>query len=59
VASVLQGKLATTFHLSYGQIFWFCGVIAAIAGLFVTWTRPRAVPDMLARWRNRGSESPS
>ena len=57
VASVTQGQLATTFHLSYGQIFWFCGAMAAIAGLFVTWTRPRAVPDMLARWRNRGSES--
>ena len=59
VASVMQGQLATTFHLSYGQIFWFCGGIAALAGLFVTWTRPRAVPDMLARWRGRGSESHS
>ena len=59
VASVMQGQLATTLHLSYGQIFWFCGGIAALAGLFVTWTRPRAVPDMLARWRNRGQESAS
>ena len=59
VASVMQGLLATTFHLSYGQIFWFCGAIAALAGLFVTWTRPRAVPDMLARWRNWSSETPS
>ena len=59
VASILQGQLATTFHLSYGQIFWFCGVMAAISGLFVTWTRPRAVPDMLARWRHRGQESAS
>ncbi len=57
VASVMQGQLATTFHLSYGQIFWFCGGIAALAGLFVTWTRPRAVPDMLARWRGREPES--
>jgi acyl-[acyl-carrier-protein]-phospholipid O-acyltransferase/long-chain-fatty-acid--[acyl-carrier-protein] ligase len=53
VASVTQGLLATTFHLSYGQIFWFCGAVAGLAGLFVTWTRPRAIPDMLARWRNR------
>ena len=59
VASVTQGLLATTFHLSYGQIFWFCGAVAGLAGLFVTWTRPRAVPDMLARWRNRGSASAS
>ena len=57
VASVTQGQLATTFHLSYGQIFWFCGVMAALSGLFVTWTRPRAVPDMLARWSKREPES--
>ncbi len=53
IASVTQGQLATTFDLSYGQIFWFCGAIAALAGIFVTWTRPRAVPDMLTRWRDR------
>ena len=57
LASVTQGQLATTFDLSYGQIFWFCGAMAALSGLFVTWTRPRAVPDMLARWTNRGPES--
>ncbi len=56
-AAVLQGQLATTFHLSYGQIFWFCGGVAALAGIFVTWTRPRAVPEMLARWRNGDKES--
>ena len=57
VASVTQGQLATTFDLSYGQIFWFCGAMAALSGLFVTWTRPRAVPDMLARWARREPES--
>ena len=57
VASLTQGQLATTFHLSYGQIFWFCGVMAALSGAFVTWTRPRAVPDMLARWARRGPDS--
>ncbi len=50
LASVLQGVLAKNLHLSYGQIFWVCGGLAALAGLFVTWTRPRAVPEMLARW---------
>jgi hypothetical protein len=39
-------------HLSYSQIFWVCGTVAALAGAFVTWSRPAAVPDMLARWRN-------
>ena len=57
VASVTQGQLATTFHLSYGQIFWFCGAMAALSGLFVTWTRPRAVPNMLARWARRQPET--
>jgi predicted MFS family arabinose efflux permease len=55
VASVAQSQLATTFHLSYGQIFWFCGAMAALSGLFVIWTRPRAVPEMLARWSKRES----
>lgn len=52
-AAVTQGLLSATIHLSYGQVFWVCGVVAGLAGLFVTWTRPRAVPDMLAHWRGR------
>lgn len=59
VASITQGQLAKTFHLSHGQIFWFCGAVSALAGLFVTWSRPRAVPDMLARWARRKPESGS
>lgn len=42
---------------NYGQIFWVCGGVAAIAGIFVTWSRPQAVPDMLARWTKREPES--
>jgi acyl-[acyl-carrier-protein]-phospholipid O-acyltransferase/long-chain-fatty-acid--[acyl-carrier-protein] ligase len=52
-ASVTQTLLSTTVHLSYGQVFWVCGVFAGVAGAFVTWSRPRAVPEMLARWRQR------
>lgn len=52
-ASVTQTLLSTTAHLSYGQVFWVCGVFAGVAGAFVTWSRPRAVPEMLARWRRR------
>jgi acyl-[acyl-carrier-protein]-phospholipid O-acyltransferase/long-chain-fatty-acid--[acyl-carrier-protein] ligase len=52
-ASVTQTLLSTTAHLSYGQVFWVCGVFAGVAGAFVTWSRPRAVPEMLARWRQR------
>ena len=51
-AAITQGLLSTTAHLSYGQVFWVCGLFAALAGLFVTWTRPRAMPEMLQRWRH-------
>jgi acyl-[acyl-carrier-protein]-phospholipid O-acyltransferase/long-chain-fatty-acid--[acyl-carrier-protein] ligase len=50
-AAIIQGQLVETVHLSYSQIFWFAGAVAALAGMFVTWTRPRAVPEMLARWK--------
>ncbi len=50
-AAIIQGQLAETIRLSYSQIFWFAGAVAALAGIFVTWTRPRAVPEMLARWK--------
>lgn len=52
-AAITQNKLASIAHLSYGQIFWVCGGVAALSGVFVTWSRPQAVPDMLARWKNR------
>ncbi len=54
-AAITQSVLSTTLHLSYGQVFWVCGVVAGLAGLFVTWSRPRAVPEMLDRWRHRES----
>lgn len=52
LAAIVQGQLAETLQLSYGRIFWFAGGCAALAGIFVTWTRPRAVPEMLARWKH-------
>ena len=51
-AAITQTGLSGVAHLGYGQIFWVCGAVAALAGAFVTWSRPTAVPDMLARWRN-------
>lgn len=52
-AAITQTLLSGTAHLSYGQIFWVCGGVAALSGTFVTWSRPQAVPEMLARWKNR------
>ena len=53
-AAMTQSWLAGTAHLSYNQIFWVCGGVAALAGGFVTWSRPLAVPQMLARWCHQG-----
>ena len=50
VAALMESVLSGTAHLSYGQIFWVCGAVAAAAGIFVSWTRPKAIQEMLARW---------
>lgn len=55
-AAITQSVLSGTLHLEYGRVFWFCGAVAAITGIFVTWSRPQAVPDMIARWKNPGAE---
>ncbi|MEI6654187.1 MAG: MFS transporter [Verrucomicrobiota bacterium] len=52
-AAMTQTALSGRAHLSYGQIFWVCGAVAVLAGVFVTWSRPQAVPEMLARWCKR------
>jgi acyl-[acyl-carrier-protein]-phospholipid O-acyltransferase/long-chain-fatty-acid--[acyl-carrier-protein] ligase len=52
-AAITQGLLSK--YVSYGQIFWICGAIAGVAGIFVIWSRPRAVPEMFARWGRPGT----
>jgi predicted MFS family arabinose efflux permease len=52
-AAITQTLLSGPAQLGYGQIFWVCGAVAALAGVFVAWSRPRALPEMLARWWNR------
>jgi acyl-[acyl-carrier-protein]-phospholipid O-acyltransferase / long-chain-fatty-acid--[acyl-carrier-protein] ligase len=49
--TVLSGKLG----FSYGRIFWVCGAVAALTGFFVSKSRPRAIPDMLANWKRPAS----
>lgn len=51
-AAKTQGILAGSAHVGYGRIFWVSATVALLGGAFVTWTRPRAVPDMIARWKN-------
>ncbi len=52
-AAITQNQLASTAHFSYSQIFWVCGAVAGSAGVFVSLSRPKAVPEMLARWSRR------
>ncbi len=52
-AAQTQTLLSGAAHLSYNQVFWVCGAVAAATGAFVTWSRPLAVPQMLARWCQR------
>jgi hypothetical protein len=54
-AAVTQSLLSGVAQLSYGQIFWVCGGVAGLAGAFVIRSRPDAVPEMFARWRNQTS----
>ncbi len=53
VAAITQTLLSGPAQLDYGQVFWVCGAAAGLAGLCVTWSRPTAVPEMLASWRRR------
>ncbi len=50
LAAVLQGELSLRLHWTPGQIFWFCAACAVVAGVYVTLSRPQALPTMLKRW---------
>ncbi len=52
-ASLLQKQLSVNWGWTPGQIFWFCGAAALVAGVYVAWTRPRAIPEFFDRCRNR------
>jgi acyl-[acyl-carrier-protein]-phospholipid O-acyltransferase / long-chain-fatty-acid--[acyl-carrier-protein] ligase len=53
-ASILQKELSVTLGWSPGQIFWLCGAVALISGIYITLTRPSALAQMLARWSASG-----
>jgi len=57
-AAITQGVLSGHLHLGYGQIFWVCGGVAGLAGVFVTWSRPQAITEMISRWLPSGMEAP-
>lgn len=52
-ASVTLTELSGKLHFTNSQIFWVCGGVAAIAGSFVAWSRPPAIPEMLTRFFKR------
>ncbi len=49
-AALLQKELNTRLGWTPGDIFWFCGASAVVGGIYVTMTRPQALPALLKRW---------
>lgn len=49
-AALLQKELNVRLQWTPGQIFWFCASCAVVAGIYVTLSRPAALPTMLKRW---------
>ncbi len=49
-AALLQKELNIRLGWTPGDIFWFCGACAVVAGIYVTMSRPAALPLMLKRW---------
>jgi acyl-[acyl-carrier-protein]-phospholipid O-acyltransferase/long-chain-fatty-acid--[acyl-carrier-protein] ligase len=53
LAALLQKNLNSRLGWTPGNIFWFCGVCAVIGGIYVTMSRPQALPDMIKRWTGK------
>ncbi len=49
-AALLQKELNTRLGWTPGDIFWFCGAAAVVGGIYVTMSRPQALPALLKRW---------
>lgn len=49
-AALLQKELNIRLGWTPGDIFWFCGACAVIGGVYVTMSRPTALPALLKRW---------
>lgn len=49
-AALLQKELNIRLQWTPGHIFWFCGACAVVAGVYVTLSRPKALPALLKRW---------
>ncbi len=43
LAAATQETLGKLLHFSHGQVFWFCGAAALVAGIYVAATRPGAI----------------
>lgn len=49
-AALLQKELNIRLGWTPGDIFWFCGAAAVVGGIYVTMSRPQALPALLKRW---------
>jgi acyl-[acyl-carrier-protein]-phospholipid O-acyltransferase/long-chain-fatty-acid--[acyl-carrier-protein] ligase len=54
-ASGTQPFLRNICHLESGQIFWFCGATALLAGIYIALSRPDAVRNLLQSLFKRAS----
>jgi acyl-[acyl-carrier-protein]-phospholipid O-acyltransferase/long-chain-fatty-acid--[acyl-carrier-protein] ligase len=53
-AALLQKELNIRLGWTPGDIFWFCGACAVVAGVYVTMSRPGALPALIKRWTSPG-----
>lgn len=49
-AAMLQKELNTRLGWTPGDIFWLCGAAAVVGGVYVTMSRPQALPALLKCW---------
>lgn len=55
LASAAQDLLKNYFHLTPGQIFWFCGAAALITGIYAAATRRGALQNLVQLFSNKPS----
>jgi acyl-[acyl-carrier-protein]-phospholipid O-acyltransferase/long-chain-fatty-acid--[acyl-carrier-protein] ligase len=55
--SGVQMVLDKVLHFSAGEVFWVCGAIALLSGLYAVATRREALSDLVASFRSKAIPS--
>lgn len=53
-AAILQEKLSINLGWGPDKIFWFCGAVALLSGLYIMQSRPGAITELLGRKSRSG-----